>query len=89
MTTKMLRLLRVAAITLLLSSLTVTSVVAQDPTEVPADTTDTLVTDPVVEDEGFDNWGLLGLLGLLGLAGLRKRPEPDVRVVDRTPDPRR
>jgi MYXO-CTERM domain-containing protein len=33
-----------------------------------------------VEDDGFDDWGLLGLPGLLGLLGLRRRPERVVYV---------
>jgi MYXO-CTERM domain-containing protein len=29
----------------------------------------------VVEDDDFDEWGLLGLLGLAGLLGLRRRKD--------------
>lgn len=88
MTTKMLMPLRVAAVVVavLFGSLSVTSVAAQDTDEV------TDATEPVTdtaEDDGFDDWGLLGLLGLAGLAGLRKRPEPEVRTVDRPVDTRR
>ncbi len=36
-------------------------------------------------DDGFD-WGWLGLLGLIGLAGLMKRPQNEVRTVDRPVD---
>ena len=76
MITKLRAMLLAAAISLalLFGSVAVTPVMAQD------------VEDPVTteeEDDGFD-WGLLGLLGLAGLAGLMKRPERDVRTVDRT-----
>jgi MYXO-CTERM domain-containing protein len=34
-----------------------------------------------VNDDGFDDWGLLGLLGLAGLLGLKRRnDQPEVRV---------
>lgn len=59
-------------------SLTVTATAAQD------------AADPAATEEegGFDDWGLLGLLGLAGLGGLLKRPERDVRTVDRPVDAR-
>jgi MYXO-CTERM domain-containing protein len=44
----------------------------------PAVAQTTADQDPVtVEQDGFDDWGLLGLLGLAGLLG-RKRREPTV-----------
>lgn len=37
-----------------------------------------------VEDEDFDEWGLLGLLGLAGLLGLRRREYTDKDYVGKT-----
>jgi MYXO-CTERM domain-containing protein len=36
-----------------------------------------------VEDEDFDEWGLLGLLGLAGLLGLRRRKDDPVVYTDK------
>lgn len=55
-------------------SIGMSNVMAQDTPDVPA------VEE---EDSGFDDWGLLGLLGLAGLAGLKKRPDTQVRTVER------
>ena len=74
------KLLTIAAITVLSSTVAVTTpVVAQD-----ADRDDRVTVDD--DDDGFDP-GLLGLLGLLGLAGLRRRPDV-VHHVDPNRDPR-
>ena len=90
MMTKMLMMLRTAAIAalLLFGLVGVAPAMAQDATE-PVDTAAQEVddaTDEVLEDddEGFE-WGLLGLLGLAGLAGLlRKAPQPMVHDTART-----
>ncbi|MDQ3410882.1 MAG: hypothetical protein M3509_02055 [Chloroflexota bacterium] len=64
---------------------------AQDATETPVvDDVVTPVVDPVTPDDN-NNWGLFGLIGLAGLAGLLRRPNTEVRTVDRvdrTIDPR-
>ncbi len=82
MTHKIRTLIQATAIggALTFASFGLTNVMAQDTPEAP-----------VVEEEdgGFDDWGLLGLLGLGGLAGLLKRPEKEVRTVDRVVDARR
>jgi MYXO-CTERM domain-containing protein len=46
-------------------------------TPVVAQTTDPGTTGRDMDDDGFDDWGLLGLLGLAGLLG-RKREHRDV-----------
>lgn len=87
--TKIMTAFRTGAIALMLALglLTAAPAVAQDDAtpDVPGVAQ---VDDAVTEDEGFD-WGLLGLLGLLGLGGLLKRPERDVRTVERPVEPRR
>ena len=82
MATRMKEMARVAAVGLVMmfGALAITPAAAQD------------VVDPAAveeDDSGFDDWGLLGLLGLGGLAGLLKRPEHEVRTVDRGTEPRR
>lgn len=70
--------LRAAALALLLGAFMTGGVVAQD---TPAALAQVDEAAEEVEDEGFDDWGLLGLLGLAGLAGLLKRnPEPVVHT---------
>ncbi len=88
--TKMLMMLRTAAIAalLLFGLVGVAPAVAQDATP-PADSAVQEVEDTTEEvtqdDDGGFEWGLLGLLGLAGLAGLlRKAPQPVVHDVDRT-----
>jgi MYXO-CTERM domain-containing protein len=88
--TKMLMMLRTAAIAalLLFGLVGVAPAVAQDATP-PADSAVQEVEDTTEEvtedDDGGFEWGLLGLLGLAGLAGLlRKAPQPVVHDTDRT-----
>lgn len=83
--TKLITVFRAGAVALLLCLFAAGPVMAQDATEPPVIAQTAGEED---EDDGFD-WGLLGLLGLAGLAGLRKRPEREVRTVDRSGDVRR
>ncbi|HEV2106795.1 MAG TPA: WGxxGxxG family protein [Thermomicrobiales bacterium] len=75
------------ALVLALGLLTASPVAAQDDAilraPAAAQVDDDSAEDDVAADGGFDDWGLLGLLGLLGLAGLLKRPDGDVRTVER------
>lgn len=68
------------------------SALAQDATETPVvDDVVTPVVDDVTREDDNSNWGLFGLIGLAGLAGLLRRPNTEVRTVDRvdrTSDPR-
>jgi MYXO-CTERM domain-containing protein len=67
---------RVTALTLALTfgTAAVTNVAAQE----------TPTTDSV-DDDGFDDWGLLGLLGLAGLLGLKRRDDHAEVRVERRP----
>lgn len=58
---------------------------AQDTTPTP---TTTSVVDEVNQNDDSGRWGLFGLIGLAGLAGLLRRPQTEVRTVDRTGDVR-
>lgn len=84
---KLMTLIRAGAVSsLLLVGLIGAGPVAAQGTEQPPVVAQTEAEE---EDEGFDDWGLLGLLGLAGLAGLMKKPDREVRTVDRGGDVRR
>ena len=74
------------ALALLFGVCAVGPVAAQDATVPPVTGAAQAVEEET--DDGFD-WGWLGLIGLAGLAGLMKRPQTEVRTVDRTVEPRR
>lgn len=71
------------ALVLALGLVSATPAAAQDAAALAAPNLAQVEDVETEEDEGFDDWGLLGLLGLLGLAGLLKRPDREVRTVDR------
>jgi MYXO-CTERM domain-containing protein len=54
---------------------------AQETPQADAPVTRTDTAEPRDDDSG--RWGLIGLAGLAGLAGLMRRPQPEVRTVER------